>query len=108
MSTVQYTSLRTNQGFLLSSIIGVDVPAQLVMSLRLDDEGNPKVFPSAKDGMPRALLASPETGAYAYVSEAILSKLQFDDNGYTVIDVVKTPDAKAVKPTRTFSVGGVK
>ena len=107
MST-QYTSLRTNQGFLLSSIIGVDVPAQLVMSLRLDDEGNPKVFPSAKDGTPRALLASPETGAYAYISEAILSKLQFDANGYVVIDVVKTPDVKSVVPTRAFSVGGVR
>lgn len=107
MST-QYTSLRTNQGFLLSSIIGVDVPAQLVMSLRLDDEGNPKVFPSAKDGTPRALLASPETGAYAYISEAVLSKLQFDNNGYVVIDVVKTPDVKSVVPARTFSVGGVR
>ena len=101
------TRIPTKQRLLLTKLISVELPPRIVMSLSMDDEGNVRQFPS-DNGKVYARLTHSDTNSYAFVSEEILSTLLFDDAGFTVIEPIIVPDAKDVKATRTFSLGGGK
>ena len=107
MSKVIYTQIITKEGFFLSKPIGVELPAQLVMRLSVTPEGDVQIYTSNK-GVDMALLRSAETGSYAYISNAILETLEFDENFFCVINPISTPDVKSIKPTIKLSLGGAK
>lgn len=102
------TRIPTKQHMLLTKPISVELPARMVMSLSMDDEGNVRQFPNNDGTKVYARLTNSDTNSYAFVSEEILSTLLFDDNGFTVIEPIIVPDAKDIKATRTFSLGGAK
>ena len=98
----------TKQRLLLSKIANVELPTHMVMSLAMDEDGNVCQYPNPDNTKVYAKLTHIDTNSFAFVSEEILSTLLFDDNGFTVIEPIIVPNAKDVKATRTFSLGGAK
>ena len=102
MSTIK--TVPTNSGFLLS--FKGELPSSNVIGLKLslNEDGTAKSYADNR-GVSKALLSNSELSAFAYITTEILAKLQFDDNGFTTCEIVRMPDVKDIKPTKSIAMG---
>jgi len=102
-----YKSIMTQEGFIVNYSHATELPSSIVMKLVLDSEGEVKGYPSSTTGEVKALLVNEGGDIYSYISDEILGKLEFSDEGFLEVHPLKFPDK--VTGTKKFTLaGGVK